>query len=159
MSNKYHCNHCDLEFESDEARCPKCMRKTSVQTAGTETLAKTKPRYLWALRWSPVVALVYGLLASTTTFLYHRHFMNLASGAESQAKMEYYVSQAARHTERFLATLILLAILGVTYLGFRVWWIRQKRNDSEKSDLFDQLTLIGSLMTCVSVTFIVEGIF
>lgn len=159
-SNKYHCGRCNLSFEAEEVRCPHCLRKSSVVAESAVVLPeKQKSRYQGFMRWSPLLAVFYGLIGSATAYLRHRYYLNLATDAASEAEMDNYVRLAARHAERCVAALILLVIVGAAFLGIRFWWREHKQSDPEQLHQFDQWTLIGSLVVCIVLSLFLYGVF
>jgi hypothetical protein len=149
-----------LAFEAEEARCPQCLRKSSVSRDSRDSASKTqKPRYLRFMRWSPLLVVFYGLVGSATAYLRHLYYMDLATDAASETEMHNFVRLAARHAERCVAALILLVIVGAAFLGIRACWWKNKRSDPEQLLQFDQWTLIGSLVMCVVLTLVLYGVF
>jgi hypothetical protein len=158
----YRCSTCGLAFAADEARCPKCLRKTTVQ----ETAAPAPARRERTAAEKHVLAnfvLQLGLvvlhLLTTASVVINLVLSVLALSGELPAELRYPSPPPGpgrvAHFSTF-ACIGLFSVLGIGWVPINAWGLHKRKRWARTSTL---VYWAASFITCCCAPLGVYGVY
>lgn len=145
----YHCNGCGHDFDGAAARCPRCLKRSTV-VAATEVPAPAGEKHLTANAWLMVLMAVFSALSSLSVLI---NFFLAASGVGVAA------TGGTVETVSALATFACIgawAVLGVVWTPINAWGLFKRKSWARKSTL---LYWAGAALTCGCLPVAVYGLW
>jgi hypothetical protein len=143
----FHCTRCAFDFASDEARCPRCMRKSSVVDAAPREKSAGE-RHLFASQLMMFCFIAVSLLSvasvAINVALMRHGFMSPASQEEAYGSYGTFACIGA------------WALIGLVWTPLNAWGLFRRKKWARISSV---LYWAGSFLTLCCIPFGIYGIY